>query len=122
MSKAFEISTKFCNFEDCWEAASDLATEESFDWDTSANIFRFDDGSVLVAIDPRLDAYNSAVLPQYKVTMPRCPVGETDGYDMVFVGYVEEKVWKEKVNVGDFHYCTCKAGDQMRAVEVNYID
>lgn len=120
MSKAFEIMATARNSNDGVTAAEAVAIKVDQDWATEATIYTFDDGSVLVASGPQLNAYAGEVLPQYRVDAAAV-TGEWIG-DVEYIDYVLRSDWDAKTDTSGVHYDTYESDDETRAIEVNWLE
>ncbi len=120
MSTASEIIATSRNSTDGMNAAEASATSTDQDWANESTIYSFEDGSVLVASGPQLNAYSGRIYPQYKVEADK-ETGEWLG-EAEFVDYVTRSEWNAKADTDTAHFDTYEEGGQTRAIEVNWIE
>jgi len=94
MTQASEILAAARNSSEGMESAEEVAKSTDQDWANEATIYTFEDGSVLVASGPQLNAYAGKIYPQYKVQADK-ETGEWLG-EAEFVDYVSRSDWNKK--------------------------
>lgn len=120
MTTASEILATARNSNDGMNAAESVAASIEQDWENEATLYTFEDGSVLVANGPQLNAYAGRIYPQYKVEADK-ETGEWLG-DAEFVDYVARSDWNAKTDTDHSHFDTYEGNDQTRAIEVVFVD
>ena len=119
MTQAYEILAASRNSTEGMKSAEDVAVSTDQDWGNEATIYSFEDGSVLVASGPQLNAYTGRIYPQYKVEADK-ETGEWLG-DAEFIDYVSRSDWNAKVDTEKVHFDTYEENGQTRAVEVVWV-
>lgn len=119
MTTASEILATARNSNDGMNAAESVAASTDQDWANEATLYTFEDGSVLVANGPQMNAYAGRIYPQYKVEADK-ETGEWQG-DAEFIDYVTRSEWNAKVDTEDSHFDTYEENDQTRAIEVVWL-
>lgn len=116
MTQASEILATSRNSTDGMESAEKTAVATDQDWKNESTIYTFEDGSVLVASGPQLNAYSGKIYPQYEVTAD-AETGEWIG-EATFVDYVERSAWNSKTDNDKEHFDTYEENDETRAIKV----